>query len=63
MREFGEGFLRPDFSHSQPYVGQMWLTVQIALWGTFLAVFIAVPFGLLCARNITPLWIQLPCAG
>jgi phosphonate transport system permease protein len=38
----------------------MWLTVQIALWGTFLAVILAVPLGLLCARNITPIWIQQP---
>ena len=38
----------------------MWLTIQIALWGTFLAVMIAVPFGLACARNIAPLWLQQP---
>ena len=38
----------------------MWLTVQIALWGTFLAVIIAIPLGLLAARNITPWWVQQP---
>jgi phosphonate transport system permease protein len=38
----------------------MWLTVQIALWGTTLAVFAAIPFGLACARNIAPLWLQQP---
>jgi phosphonate transport system permease protein len=38
----------------------MWLTIQIALWGTALAILIAVPFGLLCAKNITPMWIQQP---
>jgi phosphonate transport system permease protein len=60
MREFSRDLLRPDFQLWTLYVAQMWLTVQIALWGTGLAVLIAVPFGLLCARNITPIWIQQP---
>jgi phosphonate transport system permease protein len=60
MREFSKELLRPDFGQWRLYVSQMWLTVQIALWGTGLAVLIAVPFGLLCARNITPLWLQQP---
>jgi phosphonate transport system permease protein len=38
----------------------MWLTIQIALWGTAIAVLIAVPLGLLGARNVTPPYIQLP---
>jgi phosphonate transport system permease protein len=29
-------------------------TVQIAIWGTFLSIFLAVPLGFLAARNITP---------
>ena len=58
--EFSKELARPDFSRWRLYVAQMWLTVQIALWGTTLAVLIAVPFGLLCARNITPIWIQQP---
>jgi phosphonate transport system permease protein len=60
MREFGTAFLHPDFTSWKIYVAQMWLTVQIAMWGTALAIFIAVPFGLLCAKNITPMWIQQP---
>jgi phosphonate transport system permease protein len=60
MREFSKELLRPDFSAWRLYVAQMWLTVQIALWGTGLAVLIAIPFGLLCARNITPVWLQQP---
>jgi phosphonate transport system permease protein len=60
IREFSRELLRPDFSRWQLFVAQMWLTVQIALWGTFLAVLIAVPLGLLCAKNITPMWIQQP---
>ena len=60
MRQFGRELLHPDFANWRLYVAQMWLTVQIALWGTFLAVILAVPFGLVCARNISPLWLQQP---
>ena len=38
----------------------MWLTIQIALWGTFIAVFLAIPMGLAAARNIAPGWIVWP---
>ena len=60
MREFARDFLHPDFTDWRIYVAQMWLTVQIALWGTALAILIAVPFGLGCARNVSPLWLQQP---
>lgn len=60
MRQFGAELLRPDFTHWRIYVSQMWLTMQIALWGTGLAVLLAIPFGLACARNVSPLWLQQP---
>jgi len=60
LHEFSKELLRPDFVRWPLYVAQMWLTVQIALWGTALAVLFAIPLGLLCARNITPVWIQQP---
>jgi phosphonate transport system permease protein len=60
MREFGADLLKPNFDHIRLYVAQMWLTIQIAMWGTALAVLIAVPFGLACARNISPPWLQQP---
>jgi len=60
IREFGADFLHPDFSIWRTYVALMWLTVQIALWGTALAVVIAIPFGLACARNLSPPWLQQP---
>ena len=60
MRQFGREFLHPDFSDWTFLVSQMWLTVQIALWGTAIAVLIAVPLGLLGARNVTPPYVQLP---
>ncbi len=60
MSEFGGAFLRPDFQDWPTLVRLMWLTLMIALWGTVLAMVIAVPLGLLCARNVTPWFIQQP---
>ncbi|WP_395673709.1 phosphonate ABC transporter, permease protein PhnE [Phenylobacterium sp.] len=60
MRQFAQEFLKPDFTHWRLFVAQMWLTVQIALWGTFLAIVVAIPFGLACSRNISPVWLQQP---
>jgi phosphonate transport system permease protein len=57
MGEYLSGFLRPDFGQWRLYTEQIIVTVQIALWGTVLAVLFAVPFGLLSARNIAPVWI------
>ena len=58
--EFSHELLRPDFTLWKLYLAQMWLTLQIALWGTALSLLIAIPFGLLCARNVTPVWLQQP---
>jgi phosphonate transport system permease protein len=60
MREFGAQLLKPDFTQWRLYVAQMWLTIQIALWGTGLAVLLAIPFGLACSRNLSPIWLQQP---
>jgi phosphonate transport system permease protein len=60
MRQFGRDFLRPDFTDWRVFIAQMWLTVQIAMWGTSLAIILAIPLGLLAARNTAPAFIQLP---
>lgn len=60
MQQFAREFVRPDFSNLGHYVGAMWLTIQIALWGTALALLLAVPLGLLGARNLTPPIVQIP---
>ena len=57
---FVHDLLRPDFGDWKMFVAKMWETVQIALWGTFLAVFLGVPLGLAAARNIAPVWIVTP---
>jgi phosphonate transport system permease protein len=60
MAEYASGFLRPDFTDWQFYLAEMVVTIQIALWGTFLAVVAAVPFGILSAHNMAPLWLNQP---
>jgi phosphonate transport system permease protein len=60
MRQLGAEFIRPNFSEYRLYVADMWLTVKMALWGTTLALLIAIPLGLAGARNLTPVFIQQP---
>ncbi len=51
---FLRGYLHPSSAHLGEYAWQCVVTVCIALWGTLLAVAIAVPLGLLGARNLSP---------
>lgn len=60
MQEFAQGFRHPDLADWKTYVAQMWLTIQIALWGTVGAIAVAVPLGLAASRNVAPPWIQQP---
>ncbi|MEE2565771.1 phosphonate ABC transporter, permease protein PhnE [Hyphobacterium marinum] len=60
MGEYLAGFARPDFTDWQLYLHQIVVTIQIALWGTFFAVILAIPLGLLGASNIAPNWIRVP---
>lgn len=58
--EYGRGFFPPDFGDWRHYLQEMIVTLQIAVWGTALAVVCAVPLGVLAADNITPWWINQP---
>jgi len=60
MRVFLEGFFPPDFSQWRLYLHEMAITLEIALWGTALAVVAAVPLGVLSAENVVPWWICQP---
>jgi phosphonate transport system permease protein len=51
---FLRGYLNPSFAHLGEYGWQCLVTVCIALWGTVLAIVIAVPLGVLGARNLAP---------
>lgn len=60
MAAYLKGFLTPDFSEWRDYLHHTIVTIQIAIWGTLLAVVGAVPFGLLSAANVAPVWIHQP---
>jgi phosphonate transport system permease protein len=51
---FLRGYLHPSFAHVGEYAWECAVTACIALWGTALALVIAVPLGLLGARNLAP---------
>lgn len=60
MAAYLSGFLTPDFSEWRAYLKQTGITIQIAIWGTLLAVIGAVPLGLLSSDNVSPVWIRQP---
>jgi len=60
MRTFAADFFPPNFKDWSLYLREMVVTLQIALWGTLLAIVAAVPMGLLSASNVAPLWIYQP---
>lgn len=60
MVKFAADFFPPDFRDWRNYLDEMVVTVQIAIWGTFLAVVMAVPLGLLCSSNIVPPAVYQP---
>jgi phosphonate transport system permease protein len=60
MLNYAKWFVSPDFVNWPDYLRQMVVTVQIAIWGTLLAIVGAVPFGLLSSANIAPVWIHQP---
>ncbi|MBN8649377.1 MAG: phosphonate ABC transporter, permease protein PhnE [Caulobacterales bacterium] len=60
MQIFVSRFIKPNFSELSTYIMAMWLTIQIALWGTFLAIVFAVPLGFMTASNVAPQWLVIP---
>ncbi|TLX57891.1 phosphonate ABC transporter, permease protein PhnE [Stutzerimonas nosocomialis] len=60
MAVFAADFFPPDFSNWRMYLQEMIVTVQIALWGTVLAILCAIPLSILCAENIMPWWVYQP---
>jgi len=60
MKTYAAEFFPPNFGHWRMYLDEMRVTLQIALWGTALAVITAVPMGLLASSNIVPWWVYQP---
>jgi len=53
-------FFPPNFRDWRIYLGEMLVTLHIAVWGTLLAVLAAVPLGLAASANVSPAWIHQP---
>lgn len=60
MAQYAGEFFPPNFADWKMYVQEMVVTLQIAVWGTALAVVSAVPLGLLASSNIAPWWVHQP---
>jgi phosphonate transport system permease protein len=60
MAEFGRAFLHPNFHDWDSYLEDMIVTIQIAIWGTTLAVVFSIPFAILSSANVCPQWVVQP---
>lgn len=60
MAKYAGGFLAPSFKEWRYYLSELVVTIQIAIWGTFLAVIFGMPLSLLCSNNVAPAWIVQP---
>jgi len=60
MAQYAQGFFPPAFGEWRHYLSELLVTLQIALWGTVLALLGSVPLALLAASNLTPWWVHQP---
>ena len=60
MGVFGAEFFPPNFHQWRFYLDELLVTIQLALWGTVLAVVFAIPFGILSSSNVAPVWVVQP---
>jgi phosphonate transport system permease protein len=60
MATYGKEFFPPDFSDWRLYLKEMVVTLHIALWGTAMAIVMAVPMGLLSSANIVSPYVYQP---
>jgi phosphonate transport system permease protein len=60
MAKFAADFFPPNFTNWRFYLSEMLVTLQIAIWGTALALVCSIPLGLLASSNLTPWWIHQP---
>jgi phosphonate transport system permease protein len=58
--EMAGALTNPDFTRVDFFIEKMLETVMIALWGTFLALFLAIPLAFMSARNVAPAWLVWP---
>jgi len=58
--ELTSDFFPPDFHSWRLYLSEMIITIHISIWGTLLAVILAVPFSILSSQNLCPAWVYQP---
>lgn len=60
MLQLGADFFPPNFHDWGLYLEEMIITLQIALWGTVLAIFTSIPLGIMSSENLVPWWVYQP---
>lgn len=60
MLQYASGFFPPDFREWRHYFDELVVTLQIAVWGTALAIVSSIPLALLAASNLSPWWVRHP---
>ena len=60
MATLAGDFFPPALGNLDHYIDQMLVTIQIAVWGTLLAILVAIPASLLCSENLVPWWVYQP---
>lgn len=60
MVQYAGGFFPPDFTEWRQYAQELVVTLQIAAWGTALALVCSVPLALMAASNLSPWWLRQP---
>ncbi len=60
MTEYARGFFPPNFGDWRYYLEELVITLQIAVWGTALAIVCSAPLALLASANLTPWWVHQP---
>lgn len=60
MATLAGDFFPPTYGNLGHYIDQMLVTIQIAIWGTLLAVVLAIPCSLLSSENLAPWWVHQP---
>ena len=51
-----------DFADWRRYLEEMLVTIRGTGWGTFVAVVLSIPFGILSSHNMVPWWVLQPAA-
>ncbi len=60
MSEYISRYFPPDFSNWSFYLEDIIETIGMGIWGTLLAVIVAVPLSILASANLCPIWVVQP---